>query len=105
MVFDMLKRLSRDYEGGMWEFYQLSNGGFYMAPRVVPTDKMFWLEVHGNHFENYVTADAAGVIACMFALCAMSEITEDDAVISNFHLLREFISYHPESAKIWAAID
>ena len=35
MVFQALGELSDEYRrsGGMWVFYELSNGGFYMAPR------------------------------------------------------------------------
>ena len=32
-VFNMAGMLSEQYQGGSWEFYSLSNGGFYMAPR------------------------------------------------------------------------
>ncbi|MDE2388825.1 MAG: antirestriction protein, partial [Betaproteobacteria bacterium] len=31
-VYVLTERLSTDYHGGYWEFYALSNGGFYMAP-------------------------------------------------------------------------
>jgi len=102
MVYTWMERLSKDYNSGYWEFYQLSNGGFYLAPK---TDKTFWLEVEGNGFHDAVSADAAGVIASLFALCQMAEHTRSDAVIDNFHLLREFVSYHPEAVKIWQAID
>jgi hypothetical protein len=30
-VFDTASQLSPDYNGGYWEFYNLSNGGFYIA--------------------------------------------------------------------------
>ena len=103
MVFRWMENLSLDYKGGFWEFYRLSNGGFYMAPRTEA--KAFWLEVDGNGFSDSVSADAAGIIACLFALCYMAHRTEDDAVIDNYHYLREYISHHPEAVKIWRAID
>ncbi len=37
-VFSMASRLSEDYSGGYWNFYQLGNGGFYMAPQLVACD-------------------------------------------------------------------
>jgi hypothetical protein len=32
MIYFRLSQLSADYQGGYWECYQLSNGGFYLAP-------------------------------------------------------------------------
>ena len=32
VIYAITERLAEDYNGGYWEFYQLSNGGFYMAP-------------------------------------------------------------------------
>lgn len=32
LAFMHLGNASEDYQGGTWEFYALSNGGFYMAP-------------------------------------------------------------------------
>jgi hypothetical protein len=31
-VYTWAEELSLAYQGGYWEFYRLSNGGFYMAP-------------------------------------------------------------------------
>ncbi|SDZ16510.1 Antirestriction protein [Nitrosomonas sp. Nm58] len=31
-VYALAEKLSPDYNDGYWEFYALSNGGFYMAP-------------------------------------------------------------------------
>ena len=31
-IYTITERLTRDYSGGYWEFYTLSNSGFYMAP-------------------------------------------------------------------------
>lgn len=31
-TYAMLDMLSPDYHGGSWNFYKLSNDGFYMAP-------------------------------------------------------------------------
>ena len=32
MVYGITERMATDYKGGYWDFYTLSNGGFYMAP-------------------------------------------------------------------------
>ena len=35
VVYTITERLSKDYYGGYWEFYTLSNGGFYMSPPAI----------------------------------------------------------------------
>ena len=48
-----------------WLFgvYQLSNGGFYMAPAA---DRLFHV-ICKNQFEGDLTADALGITACLYA--------------------------------------
>ena len=60
-VFTMADRLSTDYRGGYWDFYALSNGGFYMAPA---TDATFKVSCE-NGFEGSMSADALGLTACL----------------------------------------
>jgi hypothetical protein len=31
-VYGLTENLSEDYSGGYWDFWELSNGGFYMSP-------------------------------------------------------------------------
>jgi len=31
-VYTITGKIAEDYHGGYWEFYALSNGGFYMSP-------------------------------------------------------------------------
>jgi len=32
VIYGITERMAEDYNGGYWEFWTLSNGGFYMAP-------------------------------------------------------------------------
>ena len=32
VIYGITERMAEDYTGGYWEFWTLSNGGFYMAP-------------------------------------------------------------------------
>jgi hypothetical protein len=66
LVYAWLRRLSEDYDGGYWNYYTLTNGGFYMAPK---PDKRLRVEVDGNGFSGEMSADAAGIVATLFALC------------------------------------
>ena len=54
LVYAGRDRRSADYNGGQWDFFELSNGGFYMAP-VMPGPLR--IEVHGNYYSGTVSAD------------------------------------------------
>jgi len=106
LVYEWMDRLSEDYGGGLWNFYTLSNGGFYMAPLL---DKPLSLAVSDNWFEGELSADAAGIVATLFALCQLSEETQGteagDTLIDRFYFLRGYAADHAEARLIFAAID
>lgn len=62
-VYQLMDRLCSTYQGGQWELYTLSNSSFYMAPR--RADKLL-IEWDGNGFAGEMSADAAGIVACLF---------------------------------------
>lgn len=100
-IYDLLSAYGPQYRGGYWHFYELSNGGFYMAPDC----EWVRLYVAGNHFDDRVSGDAAGIVACLFAFSIMSMEIPDERFSRHFHALREFAFDHPESTAIFAAID
>lgn len=106
MVYAWLDRLSADYNGGLWDFFELSNGGFYMAP-LVPGPLR--IEVHGNYYSGTVSADAAGIIATLFAVSQLAaEVPDSDEcgpLIDRYHHLLEFADSHAEGRAIFQAID
>lgn len=59
-----LDRLCADYHGGSWGFYTLSNGGAFMAPEGDERWSLF-NGMNGNGVE--MSAEAAGIIACLMA--------------------------------------
>ena len=67
-IFDMAGSLSRDYTGGYWNMYELSNGGFYMAP---DEDRPFRVECM-NGYEGTLSADAFGITVCLYAYSNLS---------------------------------
>lgn len=107
MVYAWMRSLCDDYIGGMWDFFKLSNGGFYMAPQMQERLK---IQVVGNWFDGEVSADGAGIIATLFALgqlCAEAD-SEGEAAKRLYQLHRRLLAYaaeHPESAQIGSAID
>ena len=104
-IYSQFANLCPSYRGGYWEFYDLSNGGCYLAP----SDEAYSLVHEGNYFDAIVSGDAAGIIVSLFSFSHLSFILEEDplgARIANyFHLLRDFASTHPEAELIYRAID
>ncbi len=105
LVYQFARLLVPEYRGGYWHFFELSNGGFYMAP---DREQSMLLSVEGNGFEGMMTADAVGVTICLFALSHCSFRFADDpneVFARHFELLREFSYLHAEGPSISAAID
>ncbi|AIY44228.1 Antirestriction protein klcA (plasmid) [Collimonas arenae] len=106
LVYRWLDKLCDAYNGGYWHYYELSNGGFYMAPKL--SDSLL-IEVSGNGYSGLMSADAAGIVATLFALGQLANKNHGtvaaDALIDRYHLLREFLDGHIEAGKIFAAID
>ena len=102
-VYAMTSKLSEDYSGGYWHFYQLSNGGFYMAP---DGDGQYAV-VSENGFEGFMSADALGLTVCLYAYSHLSFGETDFAYTcgQQYHLLREFMFGHAEAGAILGAID
>lgn len=103
-VYAVTSRLSTEYRGGYWEFYALSNGGFYMAPHA---DRLFRVSCD-NGFEGNLSADALGIAACLYAYSHLS-FDGDDAFVETcteqYHLLRDYMLEHTEARGILGAID
>jgi hypothetical protein len=96
------------YAGGLWDFYEAGDIRY-----AVPAQRDRWaVSVPGNYFEGEVSADAAGIIASMFALNAMAGFAHQrgdgdatDTLSDAYHALRHYACEHPEARAILAAID
>lgn len=102
LFFVWLEKLSEDYKGGYWEFYELSNGGWYTAPA---GEKRYKMSQPGNFYEGEMSADAAGITASLYSLGQLADTTEEDSFINAYHLLRDFAIEHAEGQEILSAID
>ncbi len=105
-IFNTMHVLCSDYTGGFWEFFDLDNGGFYMAPRG-PTEKKVRIEVDTNGYEGEMSLDAAGIVVCLMAFSHLSfqYDGQTEAFAEHFHWLRAFATDHTEAGAIFAAID
>lgn len=101
-IFGFMGRLCDGYNGGYWSFYELSNGGFYMSPAIEGKLSLVWPD---NYFEGELSADAAGIVACLFAYSHAACATHDEQVIQMYKYLREYIHFHPEANLILRTID
>ena len=103
-VFNVASMLSPDYGGGYWEFYELGNDGFYMAPE---SDVPFNLSCP-NGYEGQLSPDALGIAVCLYAYSHLSFITKGsvaEVYAQHYHLLREYMLGHAEVDAILSATD
>lgn len=103
MIFQFASQLAPAYNGGYWSFYQLSNGGFYMAPHL---EEPFAV-IADNGYEGTLSADALGITACLYAYSNLSfgDGSFGEKCGRHYHWLYEFAMQHLEAAAIRAAID
>jgi hypothetical protein len=102
-VFSIAEALAEEYTGGYWEFHDLSNGGFYMAP-CHDTELTVSCE---NGFQGKLSPDAFGISVCLYAFSELSFVGDRMAqtCAQQYHLLREYAAEHPEASAIYWAID
>jgi hypothetical protein len=110
IVFRFTEQLAENYDYGYWEFFTLSNGGFYMAPR---SETIFNVSAD-NGFEGQMTGDALGIVACLYSYSNLSFGDGNastgqggfaETCAEHYHLLREFMFGHVEVRSIVRAID
>lgn len=100
-IYDFMSQFATAYSGGCWRFFELDNGGFYMAP----PDESYELRIDSNGFHGQMSADAAGIAVCLFVFSQLSFEYTTDVFARHFHWLRDFASDHPEARTIFHAID
>ena len=101
-IFRWLRQLSEYYHGGSWRMFELSNHGYYMAPEM---DRVLPIEVGGNGFSGRMSADAAGITACLFAYSHLSFEFPDARLDFHYQRLLAFADQHHEASAIFSAID
>jgi hypothetical protein len=102
-IFNMAGMLAAEYDGAYWQFYTLSNGGFYMAPR---EDTIYDIDCT-NGFHGKLSSSGLGLAACLYAYSHLSFGSDAfaDLCATQYHLVREYMFQHPEAESIARAID
>lgn len=106
-VYGWMGNLCPEYHGGYWQFYDLSNGGFYLAPEAkVTADQAgpVFVVRAPNGFEETMSYDAAGITATLYAINSLIWKGADH-LEDAFYKLRDFAIEHRESRQILRAID
>ncbi len=104
LVYTITDNIANNYLGGYWEFYTLSNGGFYMA---MHSDTLFKVSCE-NGYEGDLSSDALGITACLYVYSYLS-FSDDkglaETCTEQYHWLRDYMMIHPEVTEILKAID
>ena len=102
-LYNLMGLLSpRDYGGGFWDFYEHEGKPLYLVPTSRPC---YRITCETNGYEGDVSADAAGIIATLFALSHLSFKYESDLLAEGYSRLYAFAADHPEASEIFQAID
>lgn len=91
-----------DYTGGIWHFRERDGQSLFMSP---DSDKRFRIFCETYGYMGEVSAEAAGIIATLFALSHLSFRHEADQLSEAYMRLYEFAGDHPEAGEIFKAID
>ena len=105
-IFAWMDLFCADYCGGIWQFYTLSNGGAFIAPEPDGDDVEKWTlfnPMNGNDVE--MSAEAAGIAACLMAYSHHAMRTECDAMTEHYYRLRDYALSHAECSAIMHIID
>lgn len=103
-VYSFASNIATEYNGAYWEFYALSNGGFYMAPS---SEESYQVSCE-NGFEGTLSADALGITACLYAYSHLSFSNNQafaELCANQYHSLRDYMLEHQEARAILSAID
>jgi hypothetical protein len=103
VIYGITDRMAGEYNGGYWDMFTLSNGGFYMSPS---SDDVFHVTCD-NQYEGDLSADALGITASLYAYSHLSFSNTRFARVSacHYHRLREYMFEHPEVKQILGATD
>jgi hypothetical protein len=104
VVYTITDRIAEDYHGGFWDFWELSNFGFYMSPG---SDKRFNVSCD-NGYDGAMSSDALGITVCLYAYSNLSFGTESqftNTCAQQYHWLRDYALDHDEAGGILRAVD
>ena len=100
-IYAAMREIAPEYRGGYWHYYEVSNGGFYMAPDATTP---FAVSVDGNGFRASLSPDVAGIVASLFGINRVAN-AGCEKCIEHYYLLRDYAASHAAHSDIFRAID
>ena len=101
-IYSLADQFIKEYSGGHWEFYSLSNGGFYM---VFESDNPVTFDNPDNYFSKEMDSETASIIVNLYVYCLLSFKYENAPFGELYHQLRDYALDLPEAGVIAMAID
>ena len=102
-VYSLMERLSPlDYGGGFWDFFEHGGMPLFLAPQ---SKSRFRITGEITGFQGEVSAEAAGIIATLFAFSHLSFQYQSEHLSEGYGRLYAYSADHPEAAEIFQAID
>jgi hypothetical protein len=96
-----MQRIVPEFRAGYWHFFELSNGGFYMAPDIDAAQARSLTSAQLRQ----MTAEAVGIAACLLAFRELSSQIQNGVMARHYFQLREFATGHAEANEIFAVVD
>ena len=103
-IFNFTERLSDDYKGGYWDFYTLSNGGFYLSL----ADERTYHVISESYYEGDLTSASLSIAACLYAYSHLSFVgtsAYSNTYADHYHKLLEHAMLQAEAKFILQVID
>lgn len=105
LCFGFARSLIKSYDGGLWDFYKLSNGSGFISLSL-SEDENILLENNMNYFSETVDGITAGVIISLFSLGYLLNLTANSDEIRSLHnRLWDFANTLPTRSIIYKALD
>ena len=98
---DVMRESCTAYSGGYWDYFELSNNGFYMAPTGVDRYSVS----RSNYFEGELSAQAVGLMVSLAGIMTAWGKYEVDFLALRYESLLDYARSHAEWSLIRQALD
>ncbi len=102
MIYGGMDRFCKEYNGGYWQYYTLSNGGFLM---VLDENKRFSVECLTNYYDGNMSAEAVSIGVNLYVQNVFAWEVNAERFSEAFYCLRDYAAQHDEAREIFAFID
>ena len=101
-TFSLADYFIDEYHGGSWNFFSLSNGGFYMAFK---HEGSVNFNNQNNLFCESIDPEIASIIINLYAISAVVSESRDKILQTRYQQLYQYAMELPEANLIYRALD